>query len=219
MSIPQNHPVQIALESVVDSILIAQSKGELGKTFVVTSCRSKEGKTTVSLCLAEQLAAQGQRVLVVSQQGSENGGSTFMEMWRNGDNSAEAKPREAAVGEGDPKPTVTRMALGESCRVADILGDEFKQVLAKLESEYDTILFDLPCYADSRLASSVVSQISDVLLVVGYLKASRSSIDAVCRQIERDRGHLVGVIINGYKPYVPRWLEKCIAPICPGFGN
>lgn len=175
------------------------------KCFFVTSSMDEEGKTTVAANLAIQLSHFHPRVLLVDMcVGSPEAGRLFMKEVQHRNTLNAVYANEASVQDA-VIPLTSYLDL-LPCRVENMplkLNDHIFNKLREAEDQYDFIVID----------ASPVSMVSDVLALSGLADhavyvirqnaASRKSIDAHLRNLERVGIDVLGCVVNHTDKHSP----------------
>ncbi len=170
------------------------------RVVVITSCKPKEGKTTIALCLARRLAATGTRVMLLDAD------LRKAEVHRKVGGKADPGLAEYLTGKAsledaiqtDEKSGMKFIAAGKSgAQSADLLGSRrMKDLLLQLASQYEMVILDAPptlAVADARLLCNLADK---TLLVVRWGTTRREAAALGARQIVESGGDLAGVVLS-----------------------
>jgi succinoglycan biosynthesis transport protein ExoP len=200
---PVNYLLQKPLSRFCESIRATRVGVQMAdvddppKVVLVTSSVPKEGKSTLSTCLAFSAAKAGQRVLLIdgdlrhpslSEYFGLKGRAGLVDVLTGG-----ASLESATVVAG---PIVILPAGSQSQNPADLLGSaRMKQVLTQLRDAYDYVLIDSPPVApivDARVMSNLVDKI---VYVVRWQSTAREIVVRCLEQLSPDR-KLAGVVFS-----------------------
>jgi len=77
-----------------------------------------------------------------------------------------------------------------------------------LRSRFDMVLVDCPSMADSTIAARIASISDGVVLIVDAGKTRWQAIKNQIREIQANRGSVLGVVLNKRKYYIPEFIYK-----------
>jgi capsular exopolysaccharide synthesis family protein len=209
-------PEFVELLHGVRTNLIAAPELESGRTLLVTSSESGEGKTVIAANLAVSLARLNQRVLLID--------------------ADLRRPRLHEIFGGDEGPGLTDVLLGKASNAAfrktnvsrlwlmpagrpcsnpaDLLGSQsFANLIDSLKKQVDWVVLDSPpvlAVADPCVISRVAS---GVLFVLGSGQTSREVASAAVARLDAVGATVVGAMLNraeldkhtdSYLPYYHR---------------
>lgn len=203
---PTSAPAE-AFRNLRTSILLA-NVDEPPKIIMCTSALPGEGKTTVSVGLAQNLASMGRRVLLME--------GDMRRRVIGGYGDEERKKEEnrdifSALIEGtDPLDHVTTdKAMGidmllagtSSVNPADLMvSNEFRQMMMRLRETYDHVIMDTPpilLVPDARVAAQNADA---VVLVVRWDSTSRDQVKTALRALESVNRPVDGIVLNLVDP-------------------
>ena len=171
---------------------------EPGNIILVTSTRATEGKSTVAINLAEQLAANGAKVIFVDMDLRKQGdakllgvqGSVGIADILSGKENDGLRVMEEAnmyfIGGSQPEKEPMRILRNKN----------LKQLLAFLKEEADYVILDTsPCgmFPDAAILANYADK---VLYVIGYDKVTRSEISDSLTLLSRRKAKVVGYVMN-----------------------
>ncbi|MGA9378934.1 MAG: polysaccharide biosynthesis tyrosine autokinase [Phormidium sp.] len=184
------------------------------RSLVISSSTPAEGKTVVSLHLAQAAAAMGQRVLLVdadlrrpqihkrlnlpNMRGLTNLISSedldFHEVIQN-------LPQEEnlyimAAGQIPPDPT--RLLSSE----------KMQTLMTDFQSAFDLVIYDTPPLVGFADASILATPTDGVILVVGLGKADRYPLMQALDTLRISGTPILGLVANGVKNYTTRWHDS-----------
>lgn len=196
------HGFRESIRSLASRLQNATQK-ENAKTILITSSVDGEGKSTVAINLAEQLAQSGARVLLVDldlrrQQDAIllncNGGSSVADVLRN-ENTMNTgfihrlKRRGFYFWGG--KKSINNPA--------EILSDNrLYRILDKLREQVDYIIFDTPPCGLFQDAAIVADWADAALMVVRYDSITKSNVSEALSMLDGRRASVVGYVLNAF---------------------
>jgi polysaccharide biosynthesis transport protein len=214
---PSDATLDEAFSGIRTSLLYSRPGTERG-TFMVTSSRPGEGKTTVSANLAISLARLGRRVLLID---ADTRRPSLHRVF--GLPFGDAGLCEALTGPGgwcdvvrrDVAPRLDVITANHNLEnPADALsGPKLHRLLSEAKLAYDFVLLDAPAIdinePDARILAHVVDR---VILVVRSGKSDRSVVHQVLAQLD----NLEGVVLNDIDlRYMPGYYHKYDRPAPP----
>ena len=182
------------------------------KTLMLVGAQAGCGTSAMVGNLATSLSLNGQKVLVVDANFRRpSQGQLFNTPTAPG--LAEVLEESASLGDAishvDDAGIDLLPAGGGEATAPEILdGTAFQNLLAKLESDYDVILFDAPpalVASDSKL---LCQHLDAVAVVVRAKSEKRGMISRMLRQLEGDRADLLGLILNGVQSSAGGYFRK-----------
>ena len=183
---------------------------------LLVSATGGEGVSSVSLGLAAAAAESApQGVLLVE---SHPGPATLAGRLGVfapagiGELLAKETPREQAI----VATTVPRLALlTRGHRPVDLSQPRwaglFDELMSDVQSGFDLCVLDggaLDTYPESL---AVASRVDGVLLIVEAERTSMSRVEAAAEMLARGGAHVVGVVLNRHRQYVPNFIERRLA--------
>lgn len=175
------------------------------RVIALTSSVPNEGKSTISIQLANQLALSGKRVLYVD---SDMRKSVLAERL-----AIPAGKRgglsELLVGKGTAEELILQteveglhmiLAGNTPPNPSELLGSNaFESFLAQMREEYDYIIIDTPPLA-SVIDGAVIGRVCDgVIVVIGSDMVSSHVVTRVSQQLERADCKMLGAVVNKIK--------------------
>lgn len=184
------------------------------RSLVISSSTPAEGKTVISLHLAQAAAAMGQRVLLVdadlrrpqihkrlgipNMRGLTNLISSedldFHEIVQN--YSEEENLFVMTAGQIPPDPT--RLLSSE----------KMQTLMADFQSAFDLVIYDTPPLVGFADASILATPTDGVILVVGLGKADRYPLMQALDTLRISGTPILGLVANGVKSYTTRWHDS-----------
>lgn len=183
------------------------------RSLVISSSTPAEGKTVISLHLAQAAAAMGQRVLLVdadlrrpqihkrldmpNMRGLTNLISSedldFHEVIQN-------SPQEEnlyILTAGQIPPDPTRL----------LSSDKMQTLMADFQSAFDLVIYDTPPLVGFADASILATPTDGVILVVGLGKTDRYPLMQALDTLRISGTPILGLVANGVKSYTTRWQD------------
>jgi len=195
-STPDNPAYERALEAIA-AALEARSDGQRGLVLGLTSLQAGEGRSTSILALAEQLAHQGHRVLVVEadfrkprlaeRRGLDPTAPGFGEVLLEGHKPA-AVVRKA--GEIDLVPA----GPGLTASMVRLVKRRVAPAIEAWQASYDFVLLDLPPIATLERMPSFVRATEGLLLLVNHAQVSSDQLLTGLGRLQDDGFPLLGVL-------------------------
>ena len=192
-----------AIQSLRTSLLLA-SVHSPSQVLVLSSSMPDEGKTTVSLTLAQSLAGMGKKVLVIEGDVRRR---TIHEYFEDLPHKGLLAVLQGicSVGDAVGHPAGFRAdvlaAERQEVNPADLFSSgPFRELIAKLRECYDHIVIDCPpvlAVPDAR----ILAQLSDqVLLSVKWDSTSKEQLDETLRLFRSSNVDVTGLVLNQIDP-------------------
>lgn len=197
------------------SLLYAGGDSPL-RTLLIASAVAGEGKTTVSLNLAESFAESGRRVVLVDADLRRPRVSEVLNL--------SLVPGLSEVLQGDWKlEDVIQRPVGVGFDIvssgeipenpSELIGSSmFREVCASLGQRYDLIFFDAPVLLAVTDTLLVAAQVDGVVLVSSPGRADRRAFGRMARDLERVGARLLGLVANRVSindsQYYPSYLKS-----------
>jgi tyrosine-protein kinase Etk/Wzc len=184
-------------------------RDEPGKTLVVSSALSGEGKTTTSANLAVVCACEGKRVLLID---CDVRRPQLHRMFR-----LPRQPGIAQVLRSGLSPAaairdtfiegVSFLPAGSNgSRFADLLGsDRMRSLLHELSERFDMIVLDTPPVLAVADTAALAPLVDATLLVVGAGTTNRHAVEQALQQLEGVGAHVIGAVLNDARGEVQRY--------------
>lgn len=197
--------------TALEGNLLSAAQGDDVKSIYITSCRSKEGKTTSAITMATALAVMtGRRTLLVD--------------------ASMVSPQIHKVFDLDLKPGLTDylwsaseerlpvwetgynnlavMSRGSAAKKPLERFDAtiFKEKMDQLAKHFSYVIFDGDSVLGSSGACLMAPYFDGVLLVVECEKTKWQVLNLAKQKIENVRGKVLGVILNKRRYYLPEVL-------------
>ncbi|MBE9225654.1 polysaccharide biosynthesis tyrosine autokinase [Phormidium sp. LEGE 05292] len=184
------------------------------RSLVISSSTPAEGKTVVSLHLAQAAAAMGQRVLLVDAdlrrpQIHKRLGVANMRGLTNLISSEDLDFHEVIqsypeeenlyiMTAGQIPPDPTRLLSSE----------KMQSLMADFQSAFDLVIYDTPPLVGFADASILATPTDGVILVVGLGKADRYPLMQALDTLKISGTPILGLVANGVKSYTTRWHDS-----------
>ncbi len=175
-------------------------------SLVVSSAQKGDGKSTVSVQLAQAAAAMGQRVLLVdadmrlpqvhsrlglpNEQGLSNIISTNLPVY-------EAIQRSPlwenlfVITSGQIPPDPIKLLSSK----------KMQNIMAELRSEFDLVIYDTPPILGLADSSIVATHTAGIVLVVRMGKTDRNVVRQAIDDLKLSRANVLGLVVNGVKKH------------------
>lgn len=198
----QNKAVQDAFDMLTAKIHINNSQNRF-KTFVLTSCRPEEGKTSMAISLSISIAHSGWKVLLVDadlrkpiaakrlNKGSEFGLSDYL--------TGKLEFSEALC---DTNITnLSYLPCGTDCvyPVELFCSARFQELIDKAQNRFDFVLFDTPALESVIDAGIIASKVDASLLIAETGATKLTNIKRAKEQLENLNANIMGVVLNKVK--------------------
>lgn len=191
--------VQNAIKTLLANIRFASVDDPI-RSLVLTSSIPNEGKSTISIYLAQAIASSGKTVLLVEcdmrrralagEMGLHASAGIYSVL------SDQVALQQAVIGTGqanmyflDCEPRIPNPA--------DILSSKrFKRLTVQLEEQYDFVIYDTPpvgTFVDAALLSTMVD---GTILVVREEFTKRAEIQMAYDQLKKAEANVIGVVMN-----------------------
>jgi Mrp family chromosome partitioning ATPase len=197
-------------------VMLSLESGARLRRVLLVSATGGEGVSSVSLGLAAAAAESApQGVLLVE---SHPGRATLAGRLGIsapigiGELLAKEAPREQAI-----LPTnVPRLALlTRGRRPVDLSQPRwaglFDELMSDVQSGFDLCVLDGGALDTSPESLAVAARVDGVLLVVEAERTSMSRVEAAAEMLAHAGAHVVGVVLNRHRQYVPNFIERRLA--------
>jgi capsular exopolysaccharide synthesis family protein len=196
-------PVSSFAESIRNiraTLMAEEPRGPGGRTVCITSALSGEGKSVLAVALARVMAMSGDRVLLIDCDLRRSGLA--------GLRPDESRPglMEVLHGEADTRSALSEDIveglnfLGQDGPVftpKDIFsGPAAKEMIQRLEAEYDFVILDAPPVLAVTDAWTISSLCQATLLVVRHAKTPRAAVRSAVERLRLRGARLHGVVLN-----------------------
>ena len=192
--------VRNAVDTLYANIRFSDLDGDL-RSIVVTSSVPNEGKSTVSILLAEAMAKSGMKTLLLECDLRRRSLAGMLNAHPDGAGlfavlSGQVRLPEAVVNTRqqnlrflDAEPNIPTPG--------DLLdSDRFSRLLASLERSFDYVVIDTPPLGAFVDAAILAARADATLLVVREGLARRSELAAAKNQLDKAGARLLGIVMN-----------------------
>ena len=198
-----------SLRTTLVSILSAARNGDHPNSFVVTSSRPTEGKTTVVSNLGIALAESGSQVLLI------DGNMRRPQLHKMFDQAndwglSDVLREKNAIDELPLDALVKQTAVPNLCLLPSgvFAGNIFgllqscslSKLLTRFREAFDYVLVDAPPCLEFADARNIARFTDGLMLVVRANYTDRKTVRAAVERVESDGIRLTGVILNGWDP-------------------
>lgn len=175
-------------------------------SLVVTSAQKGDGKSTVSVQLAQAAAAMGQKVLLVdadmrlpqvharlglpNEQGLSNIISTNLPIY-------EAIQRSPL---GDNLFVITSGQIPPD-PIKLLSSKKMQNIMAQLRTEFDLVIYDTPPILGLADSSIVATHTAGIVLVVRMAKTDRAVVRQALDGLRLSRANVLGLVVNGVRKH------------------
>ncbi len=188
--------------------------GESPLVVGITSCRRREGVTTVAFNLAAAAAAASEQgALLVDANAERPGLHALLKVPKGEDGllnvlAGQQEPFACTVAspiDGLSFMPCGRMAPGltpsyDPCSIEEII-DNFKHV-------FPLTIIDLPPANELTPCFALAGKLDGVLLVVESGRIDRRTLQRAQQQLQASNANVLGVVLNQWRRHGPRWLEQ-----------
>lgn len=207
------------------NLLLRAKDGE--KSFLVTSARPKEGKSTIAVNLACSLASSHRKVLLVDADLRRPHVHKILRI-PNGQGFADLLRGTAVLDSlyrtiGDDLSVLTSGSLLPRDPQELFLGKKLKSALCMMRSAFDIIVLDSAPVLAVTDAASLGPQVDGVILVLKYGEITRSEARLARERLQSVRSRLIGCVLNqfsdsrrsSYHPYANFYTEEPVPALKP----
>jgi capsular exopolysaccharide synthesis family protein len=203
-----NKPTSAAAEAIrnLRTSLLLSNVDHPPKVIMVTSSVPNEGKTTLTIALAQNLAGLNKRVLLVE---GDIRRRTFQAYFpeiksQHGLVSTIAGQSVLAEAVGRPDSLGIDVLLGErrsSINAADLFSSEsFRSLIETARAEYDYIIIDTPPVLVVPDARVIANQADAVVYVVRWDHTTKSQVEEGLRQFRSVNVPVTGLVLSQVDP-------------------
>lgn len=197
-----NNPKSALAESV-NSLrwnLGVASHGVPPKTFLITSTKPKEGKSTVAVCLAKMYALSGKKVLIIDCDSHSQGIRKIFglseepglpDIFSNEDTITD-------VIWTDPQTGVDVIRNGKRTPdFADLLASaEFDALLADVKSRYDAVILDSSAIMAASDALILAQKVDTTIFVARWAATKKEAIYWALKKLAGTQGSIAGILLS-----------------------
>jgi len=196
------HPSSLfgeAIRSIYTSILITQNEKQ-PRTFLVTSCFPKEGKTTLSVCLARLCAMSGKRTVIVEadlrkpqvhKRMDVPQGPGLVEYFLGETDLSQVLYRDDSTG---AYVIPSGRAAIDASQILD--SPEMGRLLSGLSSQFDLVLLDTPPVMAVSDARVLAPKVDGVVFVVRWSKTDREVVRLGIKNLTESGGRMLGAVLS-----------------------
>lgn len=166
-----------------------------------TSSVPGEGKTTVSLALAQNFVGLGKKVLLIEGDIRRRVFSQYMEIGDGQQGLVAVLAGKAKIGEvvlqDDRIGADVLIAEGTSTNAADLFSSErFAALLSSLRDEYDYIIIDTPPVLIVPDARIIAQQVDAMMFVVAWDRTQKPQVMEALHLFESVNREVTGIVLN-----------------------
>lgn len=198
----ENKAVRDAYDMLTAKIHFNRNEKKI-KSFLITSCKPQEGKTSLAISLAVSIANSGWNVLLIdadmrkptsAKRLSQNTQLGLSEYLANkiGLNEALSETNVSNL-------TYLSSGIADVNQVEILCSARFKEMLQQVQSRYDFVLFDSPALESVVDASIVATNVDATILVVETGLTSMKSLKRAKEQLENMNAKIMGIVLNKMK--------------------
>lgn len=190
----------------------AASRSDSLRSLLCVGCRAATGATTTAALLAQMLAEENRRVLLVDA----NLRTPALHIAFGLPNQSGLY--DVLVDEGHPDPVIhetlwPRLSLLTAGRLpgsqeAVFEGKRVGQLLADLKTKFDFVILDSAPVLESPDAYGLAPEVDGILLVVDAERTPVHEAQQAKRDLELAGGRMIGAILNRERDYTPRVLRR-----------
>ncbi len=183
------------------------------KNIMITSTLANEGKTNISINLSLTLSGYGRKVCLVECDFRRPSIHRFIETKRNTSGLTNVLKGEIDLEKAIRKVANTDMSilLSGTCppNPPELLAsDKMKEVIAKLEQEYDYIIYDTPPVLLVTDAAALGKYMDGTVFIVKHNSTEKNLVLKAKRNLENAGVKIIGAIYSSYSeknsgPYSP----------------
>jgi capsular exopolysaccharide synthesis family protein len=185
------------------------------KTLMMVSAKPNAGVTTSAQNLAASCARSGRRVLLVDANFRRPGLSKLMSLpgqpglteLLNGDLNID---EVASLVQQSDVENLGLLPVGDTKYAAAELFESprFRDLLAKLEAEYDLLIIDAPPALLTSDAQLLSRHVDSMVLVSRAQTDTRGMLQRLYRELDGQRADILGVLLNGVEASVGGYMKR-----------
>ena len=196
-------PVSEAYQSLVTNLRYSSGAG-IPRTLTVTSAQAGEGKTTSAGKLALEFAELGRKTLLIDadlrrptlhrklENRRQEGFTTVL--------AGERTIDEVVVPSGHPNLSYMTALPMPPDPAALLGGTRFDELVAKLLSKYDSVVFDAPPMLGLSDAPILAAHTDAILIVIDAHSGHRGAVKSALRRLEMVNANVIGAILTKFNP-------------------
>jgi len=200
------HPLRSHIIALRDRTLMHfETDTHKPKLIGVTGCRAGVGVTTVASALAAALSEAGQgRVLLANLNTSGQSGESLIqgrEICPLVDVIEKTKRETAQIGDN-------LYLAGSQGSGTEILPTSMSRLVPKLKvSDYDYVVFDMPCLSRATITSKLAGMLDLVFVVAESEKDTQVTLRSAC-QLLAENNVTFRMVLNKFRRYAPAGLHQ-----------
>jgi uncharacterized protein involved in exopolysaccharide biosynthesis len=200
------HPLRSHIVALRDRTLMHfESDSHKPKLIGVTGCREGAGVTTVASTLAAALSETGEgRVLLANLNFSEHSLHPFLngcDMCPLGDVIEVTKRETALIGNN-------LYVAGGRENGSEVFPTSMSRLVPKLKvSDYDYIVFDMPCVSRATITSKLAGMLDLVFVVAESEKDTQVTLKRACQLLAESNAPF-RILLNKFRSYAPASLHQ-----------
>ncbi len=172
------------------------------RSFIVTSSRASEGKTTSSVALSRNLAARGRKVLLIDADMRNPSIHKFFEL-RNlvgFSDLLSGNDDLAKLTQPGPIPNLTIITSGPiPPNPSELLsGTRLSEVLERLLVVYDHVVFDAPPVMGLADSPIIAAQVEGAVFVIAAVETRAKAARIALRRLADVQAHIIGAILTKF---------------------
>lgn len=185
------------------------------KTLMVVSAKPSAGVTSIAQNLGASCALSGRRVLLIDANFRRPGLANLMDL-PGGSGLADLLCGDEDLDRALDLVTQTKtqglsvLSTGNSEKAAVELFENprFRELLARLESEYDLLIFDAPPALLTSDAQLLSRHIDAMVLVSRARTDTRGMLQRLYRELDGQRADILGIVLNGVQASAGGYLKR-----------
>ncbi len=170
------------------------------KTFLITSAKPKEGKTTISVCLAKMYAAAGKKILLIDADTHDQGVRKIFDLSEE-PGLIDIFSKEDTIADAiwtDPQTGIDvirngKRAIDFSDRLAS---EEFDALLSDLKSRYDAVIIDTAAIATTADALILAPKVDAIVFVAHWASTKQETLQWALKKLSSTQGNIAGVLLS-----------------------
>jgi len=192
-----------AYQSLVTNLRYASADG-IPRTLAVTSSQAGEGKTTTSQTLAREFAGLGRKVLLID---ADLRRPTLHRIMADKTTegltallAGERSMEEVILPSGTPNLSYMSALPIPPAPSALLATADFKGIIERLLTHFDTVIFDAPPVLGLSDAPVVSTNVDAVLMVIDAEAGRRGAAKTALRRLQMVNAPVVGAILTKFNP-------------------
>lgn len=213
----ENHPAGLLAEAFrqVRTAVLSKMDRRGYKTLMLVSAKPEAGVTAIAQNLGTSCALSGRRVLIIDANFRRPGMARLMGLPEQpgladvlcGDHDMDAL---GALAHETQTRGLSVLPAGNTAKAAVELFENprFRELMGRLESEYDLLIIDAPpalLTSDAQLLSRHV----DAMVLVSRARTdTRGMLQRVYRELDGQRADILGIVLNGVQSSAGGYLKR-----------